>query len=433
MNKDYQKGVSIFLAVSLMSIVFIIVLGISLILASQLKITRATGRSVTSFFVADSGIERTYYIDRKLGSTGTVRGLCNIVEGGECSSVFCEGCENCETTDLPSNYNRGSCDRENCVDCKISFNSEFNDKKYEVIVLIKGIEPPPQIDYVDPDGDGWAMEWSCVHEGSSPNPCINGHYDAIDKFVRNPTTPSLSDYIYTSNSGSSDYFTMSTVPEVGEVKEVKVWIYGRKDSEGRDVGADIYMGGWQGGWHGFGIQTTPSWKSVAFSGKWNQADLDNLKIELTRADGGTGATFIYAMYAEITYLPSNVPTENIIKSFGTHKNTKRAIEITYLKGMPGPTPSPEGPIITNADVEPHSVPEGKKLVISADIIDPDGVDPSTTWAHIQSPDETEIDAVILDLIGENKYEGTWTGSVGTYYVDITACDLNGNCSEEENI
>ncbi len=141
----------------------------------------------------------------------------------------------------------------------------------------------------------------------------------------------------------------------------------------------------------------------------------------------------YKVDAEIR--PSEQTTVTSIKSFGTYRGTTRAIELTYF--FEGGGPPSEGPSITNADVIPRSVPEGIELSITADISDPDGVDPYRVQAEIQSPDESTFDFVFLTLSLGNEYygtyTGTWTGPEGVYFVDITACDIYGNCSTAENI
>ncbi len=101
------------------------------------------------------------------------------------------------------------------------------------------------------------------------------------------------------------------------------------------------------------------------------------------------------------------------------------------------------PIITSASISPTSGPPGTTFIITATITASVGVDAATTIVHIQDPDETDIDTTILyddgasggDITaGDNVYTGEWTSSVvGLYFADINACDLSGNCNEEENI
>jgi len=98
--------------------------------------------------------------------------------------------------------------------------------------------------------------------------------------------------------------------------------------------------------------------------------------------------------------------------------------------------------ISSASVVPISGPPGTIFTIKATITASAGVDAATTIAHIQSPDETDVDTVLLvddgtsgdAVAGDNIYTGTWTtGVIGPYFVDITACDIAGNCAEANNI
>jgi len=103
----------------------------------------------------------------------------------------------------------------------------------------------------------------------------------------------------------------------------------------------------------------------------------------------------------------------------------------------------KGISIKNASVAPSSGPIGTDFIITATITAPAGVNPATTIAHIQDPDESPDVATITlvddgtgdDLAaGDDIYTGAWTSvALGSYFVDIDACDTAGNCTEAENI
>ena len=79
MPKDYQRGVSIYLAVALMAVILSIALGAGAILVGQVKTIGSMGRSVAAFYAADAGIERAVYAIRKGSpaySPGTSSRLC---------------------------------------------------------------------------------------------------------------------------------------------------------------------------------------------------------------------------------------------------------------------------------------------------------------------------------------------------------------------
>ena len=62
-NNENQKGVAVYLALIIMIILLGIVLGLSVILVRQIKITKGVGDSVFAFFAADTGMERELYND----------------------------------------------------------------------------------------------------------------------------------------------------------------------------------------------------------------------------------------------------------------------------------------------------------------------------------------------------------------------------------
>jgi len=71
-NMSNQKGVSIFLAIMVMSILSAVSLGLISISISGIKIAKGLENSVMSFYAANTGIERSLYNIRKDGGTGIV-------------------------------------------------------------------------------------------------------------------------------------------------------------------------------------------------------------------------------------------------------------------------------------------------------------------------------------------------------------------------
>ena len=72
MFKNYQKGVSLYLALMIMFILIAIGLGISLIIVSQMKMMKGMGDSVVAFYAADTGIEHSLYDKRVKRETGEI-------------------------------------------------------------------------------------------------------------------------------------------------------------------------------------------------------------------------------------------------------------------------------------------------------------------------------------------------------------------------
>lgn len=58
MINNLQQGVSLYLALMIMTLILAISLGISTILVSQIKMIRGMGDSIMAFYAADTGIER---------------------------------------------------------------------------------------------------------------------------------------------------------------------------------------------------------------------------------------------------------------------------------------------------------------------------------------------------------------------------------------
>jgi len=58
MFSSNQKGISLILAVIVLSVILAIVLGLTTILVTQIRIVRGMGNSVVAFYAADTGIEQ---------------------------------------------------------------------------------------------------------------------------------------------------------------------------------------------------------------------------------------------------------------------------------------------------------------------------------------------------------------------------------------
>ena len=83
MLNNLQKGVSLIISFFIMVIILSVVLSVSALLYSEIKVIRNIGNSVVSFYAADSGIEKLIYYDRKVLPDGAVRGLCSMLEKGK--------------------------------------------------------------------------------------------------------------------------------------------------------------------------------------------------------------------------------------------------------------------------------------------------------------------------------------------------------------
>lgn len=74
-NKNSQKGISLYLSIMILTILMIIVFGMSTILLSEINVMVGMGRSVIAFFAAESGVEEALLANRDdftEGSSGEV-------------------------------------------------------------------------------------------------------------------------------------------------------------------------------------------------------------------------------------------------------------------------------------------------------------------------------------------------------------------------
>lgn len=67
-QKTRNKGVALYIAFMIMTVLLVIVFGISAILFGELRVIRGMGDSVIAFYAADTGIERALYE----GATSTI-------------------------------------------------------------------------------------------------------------------------------------------------------------------------------------------------------------------------------------------------------------------------------------------------------------------------------------------------------------------------
>jgi Tfp pilus assembly protein PilX len=157
-NNKNQKGVSLIITLFIMIIILAVVLSISTLLYSEIKVLRNVGNSVVGLYAADSGIEKVLYYDRQYkpsnGNTCNVdsecpigfpscnvitkhcsipltRGLCAMFStaNGITNSCSSGGASiNCNSDPLsPGTTNPSTgCNPDVCDDCTVSFNSTLD-------------------------------------------------------------------------------------------------------------------------------------------------------------------------------------------------------------------------------------------------------------------------------------------------------------------
>jgi len=156
---------------------------------------------------------------------------------------------------------------------------------------------------VDPDGDATITDaWQLLPTGGT-------HFSKIDDGIRYNNVPTLTDYLYLDYYGDSSgdvALSMTTLTGVNQVTAIKIWIY-TYNQGGSGTTIDISKDGstWVGA-QAVTYQSPAAWRSATFdlSGSpWTQSNLDNLQVKLVGWAGGADdyETYLYAMYAEITY------------------------------------------------------------------------------------------------------------------------------------
>lgn len=125
--ENNQKGVSLIITFLIMTVMLAIILNLSAILFSEIKITKNIGDSMSSLYSAVSGAEEALYFDRKQAPVNSNRGLCNICE--ICDELT--NCGNCLSISLATNGSNG-CDPLSCVNCQVMYTSFLDNGDYEI-------------------------------------------------------------------------------------------------------------------------------------------------------------------------------------------------------------------------------------------------------------------------------------------------------------
>jgi hypothetical protein len=162
-----------------MIIILGVVLSVSIILYSEVKIIRNMGNSVAAFYAGDSGVEKVLYYDKQVlvtttpctgtgqstcgtgqtcnGSFCTVpRGLCLMTLSSNASpcttgtsgdaSIYCcnylTPTPNCPNPVAPT----GNCDPTTCSNCSISFATTFDGRTYYVVASVSNGTPAYYLD-----------------------------------------------------------------------------------------------------------------------------------------------------------------------------------------------------------------------------------------------------------------------------------------------
>lgn len=145
---EKQKGVSLIITFFIMMIILDVVLAVSVILYSEVKVIKNIGNSMTSLYAADSGVEKLLYYDKQVVPTGATRGLCSMLVPSINNPYCASGtgaiyCNNPSFTPGNSNPQHG-CDSDVCNNCTISFDTTLsNEANYRVTASVDTVDSPP--------------------------------------------------------------------------------------------------------------------------------------------------------------------------------------------------------------------------------------------------------------------------------------------------
>ena len=126
-KNQQQRGVSLLITFIVTIIMLAIILSVSTLLFSQVKVLGNMGSSVSAFYAAYSGVEKTLYFDRKQLIPPASRGLCTL-----CTACGPSGCQNCSNTPLAA----GGCNPTQCDNCTVEYDSEFDGRTYSVTATV---------------------------------------------------------------------------------------------------------------------------------------------------------------------------------------------------------------------------------------------------------------------------------------------------------
>jgi len=140
-----ENGVSLIITFFIMIIILSVVLSVSIILYSEVKVIRNIGNSTGSLYAAESGVEKILYYDRQVIETGAKRGLCsmylyNLTNNPKaCRDNSLSGFDPsiyCNSPSIPpvagSTDPTLGCDPNVCDDCTVNFSTTFDNRKYSI-------------------------------------------------------------------------------------------------------------------------------------------------------------------------------------------------------------------------------------------------------------------------------------------------------------
>jgi hypothetical protein len=151
--------------------------------------------------------------------------------------------------------------------------------------------------YSDPISDGSPLQWT-----ATPGAV---HYTGVDDAVRQPTAPTLTDNVITTQTNYIDTFglSISGIPSGATVDSIVLWIYGSVNYNADDIYGSISVsGGSYATFQDFVVTTSAGWKSITFTGPWTSVSSLACQVKSSGANYGIDRLRrVFAVYAVINY------------------------------------------------------------------------------------------------------------------------------------
>ncbi|MBM3206167.1 MAG: hypothetical protein FJZ43_00895 [Candidatus Staskawiczbacteria bacterium] len=194
---ESQKGVSLIIVFIILTVMLSVVLGFSTILAGKLKLVGNISSTVSSFYAAHSGIEKTGYLFKSLVPQNGATGFCSV-----CNSCVGPDCSSCSLTE---SYPTG-CSPISCNGCRLKYESVFNGRKFYIDSTITTSDPQsPNTSIICINSQG-------VYNNTSSNlqKCTTVTNNNIVKLTNNPCTSNFDEVVINSTSSTGIRYNFPT-------------------------------------------------------------------------------------------------------------------------------------------------------------------------------------------------------------------------------
>lgn len=215
-NFNFESGVSLIITFFIMIIILSVVLFISVLLYSEVKVIKNIGDSMVSFYAADSGIEKVLYYDRKVLPVLSVFSSCQ-------SALDCDSGQSCISGSCVKYAVRGLCSMYN-------YDSANNPNACLDSSTVSGLDPGlfcnntivPAI-YADDTNNP---------KGCNPDTC-NDCYVSFNTALSNGSNYHVSAEVYPSEDGKSSDFKVESKGSFGSAqRQIETLIASPKPGSG---------------------------------------------------------------------------------------------------------------------------------------------------------------------------------------------------------